>query len=94
MLFMAAMDLNEGNAIKSQNINTALSERASASPEQQEEEFPLASMGVLAPRSAEARTSAQPPINASRNFLEHVSAESPSNISPNPSEVIFEVSAP
>jgi hypothetical protein len=33
-------------------------------------------------------TSAQPPIDVSGNFLAHLSAESPSNISPNPSEVI------
>ena len=45
-------------------------------------------MGVFAPGSAHARPSAQPPINTSRNFLAHMSAESPSNISPNPSEVI------
>ena len=35
-----------------------------------------------------------PPINTSGNFPAHVSAESPSNISPNPSEVISEVSEP
>ena len=38
-------------------------------------------MGVLAPGSAHARPSAQPPINVSENFLVHVSAESPSKIS-------------
>ena len=32
------------------------------------------------------------PIDASGNFLAHMSAESPSNISPNPSEVISEFS--
>ena len=42
--------------------------------------FPLAPMGVLAPMSAHAGHSAQPPINASGNFPAHVSAES---ISPN-----------
>ena len=33
--------------------------------------------GVLAPGSAHARPSAQPPINMSRNFPAHMSAESP-----------------
>ena len=49
-------------------------------------------MGVLAPGSAHARPSTQSPINMRRNFPAHVSAESPLNISPNPSEVISEVS--
>ena len=49
-------------------------------------------MGVLAPGSAHARPTAQPPIDVSGNFSAHVSAESPSNISPNPSKVISEVS--
>ena len=49
-------------------------------------------MGVLAPVSAHAGPSAQPPIGTSGNFLAHVSAESPSNASPNLSEVISEVS--
>ena len=53
--------------------------------------FTLAPMGVLAPGSAHARPSAQPPIDTSGNFPAHVSAESPSNISPNPSEVISKV---
>ena len=44
-------------------------------------------MGVLAPGSAHARPSARPPIDTSGNFSAHVSAESHSNISPNPSEV-------
>ena len=56
--------------------------------------FPLAPMGVLVPGSAHARPSTQPPIDTSGNFLAHMSAESPSNISPNPSEVISEVSEP
>ena len=56
--------------------------------------FPLPPMGVLAPSSAHARPSARPPINTSGNFPAHMSAESPSNISPNPSEVISEVSEP
>ena len=51
-------------------------------------QFPLTPMGVLAPESAHARPSAQPPIDTSGNFPAHMSAESPSNISPNPSEVI------
>ena len=55
-------------------------------------EFPLAPMGVLAPGSAQARPSARPPIDTSGNFPAQMSAESPSNISPNPSEVISEVS--
>ena len=54
--------------------------------------FPLAPMGVLAPRSAHGRPSARPPIDLSGNFPAHVSAESPSNISPNNSEGISEVS--
>ena len=37
--------------------------------------FPLAPMGVLAPRSTHARPSAQPPIDTSRNFSAHMSAE-------------------
>ena len=57
-------------------------------------QIPLARMGVLAPGSAHARPSAQPPINTSGNFPAHMSAESPSNISPNPLEVISEVSEP
>jgi hypothetical protein len=56
--------------------------------------FPLAPMGVLALGSAHARPSARPPINTSGNFPACVSAESPSNISPNPSEVISEVIPP
>ena len=56
--------------------------------------FPLAPMGVLAPGSEHARPSTQPPIDTSGNFSADVSAESPSNISPNPSEVISEVSEP
>ena len=57
-----------------------------------EREFPLAPMGVLAPVSAHAGPSAQPPIGTSGNFPARVSAELPSNISPNPSEVISKVS--
>ena len=54
--------------------------------------FPLTPMGVLAPVSAHAGPSAQPPIDVSGNFPVHVSAELPSKIFPNPSEVISEVS--
>jgi hypothetical protein len=56
--------------------------------------IPLAPMGVLAHGSAHARPSARPPIDTSGNFPVPMSAESPSNISPNPSEVISEVSEP
>ena len=52
--------------------------------------IPLASMGVLAPGSAHVGPSAQPRIGTSGIFPAHVSAELPSNISPNPSEVISE----
>ena len=45
-------------------------------------------MGVLSP----ARPPALSLIDMSGNFLALVSAESPSNISPNPSEVISEIS--
>ena len=55
-------------------------------------EIPLAPMGVLAPGSAHARPSARLTIDTSGNFPAHMSAESPSNISPNPFEVISEVS--
>ena len=56
--------------------------------------FPLAPMGVLAPGSAHTTPSARPPIGTGGNFPARVSAESPSNISHNPSEVISEVSEP
>ena len=49
-------------------------------------------MGVLAPVTAHAGPSAQPPIDVSENFPPHMSAEWPPNICPNPSEVISEVS--
>ena len=49
-------------------------------------------MGVLAPVSVQAGPSAQPPIGTSGNFPARVSAESPSNISQDPSQVISEVS--
>ena len=59
-------------------------------------EFPLMPMGVLAHRlhTLDLWLDARPPISMSGNFLVHMSAESPSNISPNPSEVIPEVSEP
>ena len=47
--------------------------------------IPLAPMGVLAPGSAHVRPSTRPPIDTRRNFPAHISAELPSNISPNPS---------
>ena len=49
-----------------------------------EVKFQLTPMGVLAPGSTHTRPSALPPTYMSRNFLVHASAESPSNISPNP----------
>ena len=52
----------------------------------------LAPMGVLAPMSAHAGLSDQHPIGTSGIFPVHVSAESPSNNSLNPLEVISEVS--
>ena len=48
--------------------------------------------GGLAPRPAHAGPSTQPPISTSGIIPARVSAESPSNISPNLSEVISEVS--
>jgi hypothetical protein len=50
--------------------------------------------GVLAPGAAHARLSARPPIDRSRNFPLRMFAESASHISPNPAEVISEVSEP
>ena len=61
---------------------------------EKDKEFPLAPMGVLAPGSTHTRPSARPSIDTSGNFPAHMSAESPSNISPNPLEVISEVSEP
>ena len=37
------------------------------------DQFPLAPMGVFAPRSAHARPSARPPIDTSGNFSAHMS---------------------
>ena len=62
--------------------------------EEEREQFPLTPMGVLAPRSEHARPSARPPVSISRKFMAQVSAKPPSNISPNPSEVICKVSEP
>ena len=56
------------------------------------EKFPLTPMGVLAHRLL--TRSLVPPMSMSGNFQAHMSAESPSNISPNPEEVISEVSEP
>ena len=60
--------------------------------EKEREKFPLAPMEVLARGAAHAIPSVWPPIDTSRNFLPHMSAHSPLNISPNPSEVISKVS--
>jgi hypothetical protein len=49
--------------------------------------FPLAPMRVLAPESSLAGPSPLPPIDMSGNFPAAMSAESPSNISPNHSEI-------
>ena len=51
-------------------------------------------MEVLAPGSVHARPSARPHNNVSGNFPAHMCAESPSNISTNPSEVISKVFEP
>ena len=55
-------------------------------------QFPLTPMGVLAPGSAHARPSAQPPIDVSGNFPAPMSEEWPSNISHSPSNIESEVS--
>ena len=57
-------------------------------------DIPLVPMGVLAPGSAHVGPSAQPPIGISGIIAAGMSAESPSNISPNSLEVISEVSEP
>jgi hypothetical protein len=49
--------------------------------------FSLSPMWVLAPRLHTLDGSARPPINTTRNFPAHVSAESPLNTSSNPSKV-------
>ena len=54
--------------------------------------FPLTTMGVLATRSAHTRPSSRPPIEIRGNFSVYMPTKSPSDISPNPSEVISEVS--
>ena len=56
----------------------------------EEKEIPLTPMVILAPVTMHAGPSAQPLIDVSRSFLACLSAESPSNISPNFSEVISE----
>jgi hypothetical protein len=50
--------------------------------------------GVLAPGSAHSRPSARPHIHMRGHFSVHISAESPSNISPNLLKVISQVSEP
>ena len=42
-------------------------------PGKTKKKIPLAPMGVLAPGSAHARPSAQPPIDTSGNFSAHMS---------------------
>ena len=76
------------------NLLAIFDYRSTVFYEDWEIKIPLAPMGVLATGSAHARTSARTPIDTSGNFPAHLSAESPSNISPNPSEVISEVSEP
>ena len=56
--------------------------------------FPLTPMWVLTPGSAYAWPSARPPINMSGKFSAHMSAKSPSNISPTPYELISKFSEP
>ena len=51
-------------------------------------------MGVLAQRLRTLDPSLVPPIDTSGNFPAHMSAESPLNTSPNPSEAISEVLEP
>jgi hypothetical protein len=50
------------------------------------------SMGVLALRLGTLDSVACRPIDSSEQFVRHVSAKSPSNISPNPSEGRYKVS--
>jgi hypothetical protein len=64
------------------------------SMKKKEDKFLLAPMRFLTPGYADTKPTAQSPIDTSGNFPVHVSAESPSNISPNPSEVISKVSEP
>ena len=51
-------------------------------------------MGVLAPGYAHPRPSIQPPIDTSENFAVHMYAKLASNISPNPSEVMYNLLEP
>ena len=60
--------------------------------ENKEKEFLLALMGILAPHLCTLDGLLIPPLTQV-NFPEHVSAKSPSNISPNPSEVICKFSS-
>ena len=57
------------------------------------DKYPLTPMGSLLP-GLRTQDPLLGPIDVSRDFAAHVSLESPSNISPNPSEVISEVSEP
>ena len=76
------------------NTATKITKKLKYSMNEIKVKFPLAPMGVLAPGSAHVRPSARPPIDTSGNFTAPMSEESPSNISPNPSEVISDVSEP
>ena len=79
--------MNEGNWLSHKRY-------AYIQPNLTTDRIPFTPMGVLTPGSTHARSSARAPIDMSGNFPAHMSAESPSNISPNPSEVISEVSEP
>ena len=58
------------------------------------EKFPLTSMRGRAEGLAWADPGARTPIGASGNVSAYMSAKLPSNISPNPTEVITKVSEP
>ena len=58
------------------------------------DKFLLTLIEALALSSAHARPIAQLPINLSGNFIVHIPAKLPSNISLSPSKVISNVSAP
>ena len=58
------------------------------------QKFPFVPMGVLTPCWRTLDGVSRPPIDTSGHFLANMFAKSPSNISPNPSEVISKVSQP
>ena len=72
------------SSLNCKNYDTSLNFRHYVTRRIYHIKFPLAPMGVLVPGSAHARPSTQPPIDTSGNIPAHMSAESPSNISPNP----------